>query len=180
VLNPSPIFVPLLISPSAAGAEPSPASHHPERAGSIRVYKPTGHRHTAEVVENLPGRPEVHLTAIATDRVRGILMTAQTFLQDGWSERDVWQAYREAYGAEPFVRLVKQKKGVHRYPDPRFVQGTNYADIGFELEEDTGRLVVMVAIDNLVKGTAGHALQALNIRLGLPETLGLDFPGLHP
>jgi N-acetyl-gamma-glutamyl-phosphate/LysW-gamma-L-alpha-aminoadipyl-6-phosphate reductase len=180
VLKPSPIFVTLLISTSAAGAEPSPASHHPERAGSIRVYKPTGHRHTAEVVENLPGRPEVHLTAIATDRVRGILMTAQTFLQDGWSERDVWQAYREAYGAEPFVRLVKQKKGVHRYPDPRFVQGTNYADIGFELEEDTGRLVVMVAIDNLVKGTAGHALQALNIRLGLPETLGLDFPGLHP
>jgi len=180
VLKPSPIFVTLLISTSAAGAELSPASHHPERAGSIRVYKPTGHRHTAEVVENLPGRPEVHLTAIATDRVRGILMIAQTFLQDGWSERDVWQAYREAYGAEPFVRLVKQKKGVHRYPDPRFVQGTNYADIGFELEEDTGRLVVMVAIDNLVKGTAGHALQALNIRLGLPETLGLDFPGLHP
>jgi N-acetyl-gamma-glutamyl-phosphate/LysW-gamma-L-alpha-aminoadipyl-6-phosphate reductase len=180
VLKPSPIFVTLLISTSAAGAEPSPASHHPERAGSIRVYKPTGHRHTAEVVENLPGRPEVHLTAIATDRVRGILMTAQTFLQDGWSERDVWQAYREAYGAEPFVRLVKQKKGVHRYPDPRFVQGTNYADIGFELEEDTGRLVVMVAIDNLVKGTAGHALQALNIRLGFHETLGLDFPGLHP
>ncbi|WP_117237929.1 N-acetyl-gamma-glutamyl-phosphate reductase [Thermus sediminis] len=180
VLKPSPIFVTLLISTSAAGAEPSPASHHPERAGSIRVYKPTGHRHTAEVVENLPGRPEVHLTAIATDRVRGILMTAQTFLQDGWSERDVWQAYREAYGSEPFVRLVKQKKGVHRYPDPRFVQGTNYADIGFELEEDTGRLVVMTAIDNLVKGTAGHALQALNIRLGLPETLGLDFPGLHP
>ncbi|GLV47910.1 N-acetyl-gamma-glutamyl-phosphate/N-acetyl-gamma- aminoadipyl-phosphate reductase [Thermus sp. LT1-2-5] len=180
VLKPSPIFVTLLISTSAAGAEATPASHHPERAGSLRVYKPTGHRHTAEVVENLPGRPEVHLTAIATDRVRGILMTAQCFLQDGWSERDVWQAYREAYGTEPFVRLVKQKKGIHRYPDPRFVQGTNYADIGFELEEDTGRLVVMTAIDNLVKGTAGHALQALNIRMGWPETLGLDFPGLHP
>ena len=120
VLKPTPIFVTLLISTSAAGAE---ASHHPERAGSIRVYKPTGHRHTAEVVENLPGRPEVHLTAIATDRVRGILMTAQCFVQDGWSERDVWQAYREAYAGEPFIRLVKQKKGVHRYPDPRFVQG---------------------------------------------------------
>ncbi|WP_337845351.1 N-acetyl-gamma-glutamyl-phosphate reductase [Thermus sp.] len=180
LLQPKPVFVTLLISTSAAGAEPGPASHHPERAGSLRVYKPTGHRHTAEVVENLPGRPEVHLTAIATDRVRGILMTAQTFLHDGWSERDVWQAYREAYGGEPFVRIVKQKKGIHRYPDPRFVQGTNYADIGFELEEDTGRLVVMAAIDNLVKGTAGHALQALNIRMGWPETLGLDFPGLHP
>ena len=178
--TPAPISVTLVGSSAAAGAEASPASHHPERAGSIRVYKPTGHRHTAEVVENLPGRPEVHLTAIATDRVRGILMTAQCFVQDGWSERDVWQAYREAYAGEPFIRLVKQKKGVHRYPDPRFVQGTNYADIGFELEEDTGRLVVMTAIDNLVKGTAGHALQALNVRMGWPETLGLDFPGLHP
>ncbi len=180
VLKPGPVFVTLLISTSAAGAEPSPGSHHPERAGSIRVYKPTGHRHTAEVIENLLGRPEVYLTAIALDRVRGILMTAQAFLQDGWSERDVWQAYREVYAGEPFIRIVKQKKGVHRYPDPRFVQGTNYADIGFELEPDTGRLVVMVAIDNLVKGTAGHALQALNIRLGFPETMGLDFPGLHP
>ncbi len=180
VLKPGPIFVTLLISTSAGGAEASPASHHPERAGSYRVYKATGHRHTAEIVEHLPGRPEVYLTAIATDRVRGILMTAQAFLQDGWSERDVWQAYREAYGGEPFVRLVKQKRGLHRYPDPRFVQGTNYADIGFELEEDTGRLVVMVAIDNLVKGTAGHALQALNLRLGLPETTGLEFMGLHP
>lgn len=70
------------------------------------------------MVENLPGRPEVHLTAIATDRVRGILMTAQCFVQDGWSERDVWQAYREAYAGEPFIRLVKQKKGSTATPTP--------------------------------------------------------------
>ncbi|MGQ9736236.1 MAG: N-acetyl-gamma-glutamyl-phosphate reductase [Thermaceae bacterium] len=180
LLQVKPVFVTLLISTSAAGAEASPQSHHPERAGSYRVYKPTGHRHTAEVVENLPGRPEVHLTAIATDRVRGILMTAQAFLLDGWSERDVWRAYRETYGGEPFVRIVKQKKGLFRYPDPKVVEGTNYIDIGFELEADTGRLVVISAMDNLVKGTAGHALQALNIRMGWPETLGLEFMGLHP
>jgi len=180
LLQPKPVLATLLISTSAAGAEANPGSHHPERAGSYRVYKATGHRHTAEVVENLPGRPEVHLTAIATDRVRGILMTAQAFLLDGWSERDVWQAYREAYAQEPFVRLVKQKKGLFRYPDPKVVEGTNFIDIGFELEAETGRLVVLSALDNLVKGTAGHALQALNIRMGWPETLGLDFPGLHP
>ncbi|GIW33671.1 N-acetyl-gamma-glutamyl-phosphate reductase [Meiothermus sp.] len=175
-----PIFATVMISTSAAGAEPSLASHHPERAGSIRAYKPTGHRHTAEIRENLPGHPQVHLTAVATDRVRGILMTAQTFLRAGLTEKDVWGAYRKVYGAEPFIRMVKLKKGIHRYPDPGVVEGTNYCDVGFELEEDTGRLVVISAIDNLVKGTAGHAIQSLNVRMGWPETTGLEFPGLHP
>jgi LysW-gamma-L-alpha-aminoadipyl-6-phosphate/LysW-L-glutamyl-5-phosphate reductase len=174
------IFATLLISTSAAGAGSTAASHHPERSGSIRAYKPTGHRHTAEILENLPGKPELYLSAIATDRVRGILMTAQTFLQDGWSERDVYTAYREIYGKEPFIRMVKLFKGIHRYPDPKTVEGTNYCDIGFELEANTGRLVIISAIDNLVKGTAGHALQSLNIRMSWPETLGLEFSGLHP
>ncbi|RDI95947.1 N-acetyl-gamma-glutamyl-phosphate reductase [Meiothermus sp. QL-1] len=180
LLAPGPLFSTVLISTSAAGAEPSLASHHPERAGSLRAYKPTGHRHTAEVREHLPGHPEVHLTAIATDRVRGILATTQTFLRPGLGEKEVWAAYRKVYGAEPFIRLVKLKKGIHRYPDPNVVEGTNYCDVGFELEEDTGRLVVISALDNLVKGTAGHAVQSLNIRMGWPETAGLEFSGLHP
>ncbi len=120
------------------------------------------------------------MTAIATDRIRGVLMTAQLFLQDGLSERDVFSAYREVYQDAPFVRVVKQKRGLFRYPDPKVVEGTNYAEVGFELEPDTGRLVVISAIDNLVKGTAGHALQALNIRMGWDEKTGLDWPGLHP
>jgi len=180
LLAPRPIFVTVMISTSAGGAEPSLASHHPERAGSLRVYKPTGHRHTAEILENLPGNPELHMTAVATDRVRGILMTAQTFLHDGWSERDVHTAYRNVFGKEPFIRMVKMRKGIHRYPDPKVVEGTNYCDIGFELEEDTSRLVIISAIDNLVKGTAGHAIQSINIRMGWAETTGLEFTGLHP
>lgn len=180
LLQERPIFVNVMISTSAGGAEPSLASHHPERAGSIRAYKPTGHRHTAEIKENLPGDVELYLTAVATDRVRGILMTAQTFLRQGLSEKEVWGAYRKVYGQAPFIRMVKLKKGIHRYPDPNVVEGTNYCDIGFELEEDSGRLVVISAIDNLVKGTAGHAIQSLNLRLGWEETLGLEFSGLHP
>lgn len=180
ILAPRPIFATVMISTSAAGAEPSLASHHPERSGSIRAYKPTGHRHTAEIRENLPGDPELYLTAIATDRVRGILMTAQTFLREGLTEKDVWGAYRNVYGREPFIRTVKLKKGIHRYPDPNVVEGTNYCDVGFELEEGTGRLVLISAIDNLVKGTAGHAIQSLNVRMGWPETIGLEFTGLHP
>ncbi|WP_457632300.1 N-acetyl-gamma-glutamyl-phosphate reductase, partial [Oceanithermus desulfurans] len=155
------VFVTVMVGSSAAGAEPSPAGHHPERSGALRVYKPTGHRHTAEVIDYLPGTPEVHMTAVASERIRGILMTAQVFIPDGFSEQDVWQAYREFYADKPFVRLVKQRRGIHRYPDPKVVTGSNYADVGFELEPDTGRLVVISAIDNLVKGTAGHAIQAL-------------------
>ncbi|MDX2007187.1 MAG: N-acetyl-gamma-glutamyl-phosphate reductase [Meiothermus sp.] len=180
ILAPKPVFATVMISTSAAGADPSPASHHPERAGSIRVYKPTGHRHTAEILENLPSKPELYLTAVATDRVRGILMTAQTFLAEGKTEKDVYGAYRKVYGSEPFIRQVKLRKGIHRYPDPNVVEGTNYCDIGFELEEDTGRLVVISAIDNLVKGTAGHAVQSINVRMGWEETTGLEFTGLHP
>lgn len=180
VLAPKPIFATAIVGSSAGGSEPSAASHHPERAGSQRVYKATGHRHTAELLSYLPGNANVYLTTIAGERVRGILFTAQTFLQDGWSERDVWSAYRAAYAEAPFVRIVKQKKGIYRLPDPKVVEGTNYCEVGFELEADTGRLVVISAIDNLVKGTAGHAIQALNIRMGWPETLGLEFGGLHP
>lgn len=169
-----------LVGSSAAGASASDASHHPEREGSLRVYKATGHRHAAEVTQELPGRFPVHLTAISTPRVRGILTTASVWVPDGSSERDVWGAYREVYGEEPFIRLVKVARGIHRYPDPKLLDGTNYCDIGFEMDQETGRVVVMSAIDNLVKGTAGHAIQSLNIARGWDERAGLDFAGLHP
>lgn len=169
-----------LVGSSAAGASPSEASHHPERAGSLRVYKATGHRHHAEIEQELPGNFPIHLSAISTPRVRGILTTASLFIPDGYSERDVWGAYREVYADEPFVRIVKVRQGIHRYPDPSLLDGTNFCDIGFETDQETGRVVVMSAIDNLVKGTAGHAVQSLNIARGWDETLGLDFLGLHP
>lgn len=180
VLLPKDIIATGLVGSSAAGASPSESSHHPERAGSLRVYKPVGHRHTSEAQQELPGHFPLHLTAISTPRVRGILTTAQAWIPDGYSDRDVWSAYREVYGAEPFIRIVKVAKGVHRYPDPMLLDGTNYCDIGFEMDQDTGRVVLMSAIDNLVKGTAGHAVQSLNIAQGWAETTGLEFAGLHP
>jgi len=167
------------VGSSAAGNRPNLASHHPERAGVVRTYAATRHRHTAEVEEQLPGA-RLHLTATAIERVRGILVTAHVFLADGTSERDVQGAYREQYEDEPFVRLVAARKGIHRVPDPRVLDGSNWCDVGFELDPDSGRLVVLSAIDNLVKGTAGHAVQALNVAMGWDETLGLGFPGLHP
>jgi len=175
----SEVIVEAKIGSSAAGSEPSRASHHPERAGAVRTYAPTRHRHTAELEEHLPGL-NVHMTATAIERVRGILVTAHCFVPDGTSERDVGAALRDAYQDAPFVRQVTARRGVYRVPDPRVLDGTNFCDIGFELDPDSGRLVMMSAIDNLVKGTAGHALQALNLALGYDERAGLGFLGLHP
>jgi N-acetyl-gamma-glutamyl-phosphate/LysW-gamma-L-alpha-aminoadipyl-6-phosphate reductase len=102
------------------------------------------------------------------------------WIPDGTSERDVLAAFQDAYEAAPFVRIVQARRGIHRVPDPKILDGTNWCDLGFELDPATGRVVVMSAIDNLVKGTAGQALQALNLAMGWDETLGLTFPGLHP
>ncbi len=168
------------IGSSAAGKDVSLASHHPERSGAVRTYAPTGHRHQAEIAQELAGGPTVHLTATAVERVRGVLVAAHAFLRQGVAEADVLAAFRRAYDAEPFVRLVRVRRGVHRVPDPRILDGSNYCDVGFALDEDTGRVVAMAALDNLVKGTAGHALQSLNLALGFPEVAGLGFTGLHP
>lgn len=177
------LFIDAKVGSSASGASASPASHHPERAGCLRSFKPTGHRHSAELIENLRTEsfsPAVHLSATSTDAVRGILTTAQVFVDPGMSEADIWSVYRDHYNEEPFVRIVKDRRGIYRYPEPKLVSGTNFIDIGFEKEEGSGRVVVMGAIDNLVKGSAGNVVQALNIRLGFPERMGLEFPGLHP
>lgn len=168
------------VGSSAAGNAPGPASHHPERMGVVRTYAPTGHRHTAEIEQSLPGDVRVHLTATAVERVRGIQVTAHVWLHDGSSERDIRAAFEEAYADEPFVRLITARSGIHRVPDPKVLDGTNWCDIGWELDPESGRVVIMAALDNLVKGTAGHAMQALNLSLGLDERLGLGFTGLHP
>ncbi len=75
---------------------------------------------------------------------------------------------------------MKERTGIHRYPEPKLLSGTNYCDIGFERDTTSNRLVVISAIDNLMKGAAGQAVQVFNLMHGLPETSGLDFPGLHP
>src|SRR5206468_257650 len=112
--------------------------------------------------------------------VRGVLCTAHVFLNQDLSEREVWQLFRETYADEPFVRIVKDKGGLHRYPEPKVLAGSNYCDVGFERDGDTGRLVVLSAIDNLMKGAAGSAVQCMNLMCGFEETAGLTFPGLHP
>lgn len=164
---------------SEAGASVNAGTHHPEKSHSVRTYAATGHRHTAEVIQEL-GLADVHLTMTAVDIVRGALAAAHAFLRAGTSEKDLWRAWRACYADEPFVRIVKDKHGIHRVPDPKILAGSNYADVGFDLDESTGRVVAMAAIDNLMKGAAGSAVQSMNIMCGFPEAAGLEFPGLHP
>lgn len=172
------VFVDGRVGSSAAGNEPSLSTHHPERSGAVRVFKATDHRHTAEIRQVCGAA--VHMTATAIEAVRGVQAVCQVILSQPMTEKEVWGVYRGAYGDEPFIRLVKQRAGVYRLPEPKILSGTNYCDIGFELSADGRRLVVISALDNLVKGGAGNAIQCLNITAGWDEREGLRFPGLHP
>jgi len=174
-----PIIVDIKVGSSEGGNSPSLASHHPERSGSVRSFAPVKHRHAAEVEQEL-GLQNVHLSITSIEMVRGVLATAHCFLKPGTTEKDLWRAYRGAYRDEPFVRIVKDKTGIYRYPEPKILTGSNYADVGFEIDEATGRAVSLCAIDNLMKGAAGSAAQAMNLMCGFDERAGLDFPGLHP
>lgn len=170
------------VGSSEAGAGHSAASHHPERSGAVRVYRPFGHRHLAEIAQAL-GEVPVDLTATAIEMVRGVHLTAHCRLQAGAQvrqERDIWELYREAYGEERFIRLVASRRGLYRFPEPKILVGSNCCDVGFALDEERDLLVVIAALDNLMKGAAGSAVQSMNVMRGWPEDSGLGFAGLHP
>ncbi len=172
-----PVVIDALTGSSGSGASASSATHHAERSGSMRVFQPGRHRHEAEVAQAIG--TETSVTATAVEAVRGIQLICHVTLRDSVTEHDLWQLYREAYGHEPFVRLVKQQHGLYRLPEPKILAGTNYCDIGFGVI-DASHILVMAALDNLVKGGAGNAVQCLNIANGWDERTGLEFTGLHP
>ena len=167
------------VGSSESGATASPSSHHPERSGAVRTYSPSGHRHSAEVIQAL-GKIDLDVTVTAIEMVRGVLCTAHVRPTRAINDRELWNLFSEAYADEPFVRIVRDRRGLHRLPDPNVLSGSNHADVGFAIDPNSGRVIVLSAIDNLVKGAAGSAVQSMNIALGLDETLGLTFPGLHP
>ncbi|HWZ20266.1 MAG TPA: N-acetyl-gamma-glutamyl-phosphate reductase [Ktedonobacteraceae bacterium] len=181
-----PLVVDAKVGSSAVGATPGPSSHHPERSGAVRSFQPSGHRHTAELIQELELeegaelRQHIAFSATAIELVRGVLVTAHVFLNESVDERTLWRLYRQAFQGEPFIRLVKERSGVYRYPEPKILVGSNYCDIGFELDRDQQHVVVIAALDNLMKGAAGNAVQALNCMFEWEESIGLTFPGLHP
>lgn len=173
------VVVEVKVGSSEGGASSSDSSHHPERSHAVRSFAPVGHRHTAEVLQ-ATGLERVHLSITSVELVRGALATAHVFPRTALAEKDLWRAYRAAYNTEPFVRIVRERQGNYRLPEPKILAGSNYAEVGFALDEASGRVVSICAIDNLMKGAAGTAVQCMNLMCGFDERAGLGFPGLHP
>jgi len=172
------VVVDVKVGSSEGGAGGGEASSHPERSGVVRPYAPTSHRHEAEIEESLG--LSVAFTVHAVDMIRGASATCHVFPDEPVSKGDCWGAYRGTYEEEPFVDLVAGGGGVYRYPEPKAVAGTNRAEVGFALDPGNERIVAVAAIDNMMKGSAGQAVHATNVALGLEETAGLEFRGLHP
>lgn len=182
-----PILADIKVGSSEAGAEANDASHHPERSGAVRVYAPAGHRHTAEVeqmfaaVSPSPSAvPKIHMTVSSIEMVRGVSANVHVFLKSKTDEKALWKAFRQCYKSEPFVRIVKATSGIWRAPEPKILAGSNWADVGFYLSEDGLKATLICAIDNMMKGAAGSAIQCLNIMKGWDERTALEFTGLHP
>jgi LysW-gamma-L-alpha-aminoadipyl-6-phosphate/LysW-L-glutamyl-5-phosphate reductase len=178
------IVVDAKIASSGSGGKPSLSTHFSERYGVVRPYKPAGHRHTGEIEQQLSWlggrRVTVSMSAHAINMVRGILSTCHVFYEGDVQNSTVWKMYRGLYSGKPFIRMVKDKKGPYRLPDPKVVIGSNFCDVGFEVDERGHRIVAIAAIDNLIKGAAGNAVQVMNIMLGLDQKQGVYDAPLHP
>ena len=178
------IVVDSKIGSSGAGTKLNAGTHHAMRYGVIRPYKPVKHRHTGEIEQELglvaKKQIKVSMSPHAVNIVRGILTTNHTFLKKMINELELWKIYRNSYKSEPFIRFIYDKKGLYKFPDPKFVIGSNFCDIGFDIDDDNQRLVALSASDNLMKGAAGSAIQNMNIMLGYEEMDGLKYTPLTP
>jgi N-acetyl-gamma-glutamyl-phosphate/LysW-gamma-L-alpha-aminoadipyl-6-phosphate reductase len=166
------------IGSSGSGATADQLNLHAKRSGAMRVFAPAGHRHEAEISQATG--LDTLMTATGVEAVRGAQVICRVPLREPLTEKDLRGLYRECYQGEPFVRVVTQKRGLYRLPEPKILAGTNYCDVGFAVARDASVAVAIAALDNLVKGGAGTAVQCLNVRMGWPEGLGLAFAGLHP
>ncbi len=166
------------VGSSEAGSKPTKGTHHPERNGAIRPYSPSGHRHQLEASQELSliAGEEVVVSMIphSVGSVRGAFASVHAELEI--DESELWRAFAMFYAGEPFIRVMQ--KG--NYPNVKNVLGSNFADIGFASDPSIPRATGFAAIDNLVKGAAGQAIQSLNLMAGLDETTGLKFSPLSP
>ena len=165
---------------SGAGRGAKVANLFCEVNESIKAYGVAGHRHTPEIEEQLTYASGKESLIIFTPHLvpmnRGILITAYADLTGDYTEEELRHYYEDAYKDETFVRLLKA--GVN--PETRWVEGSNYTDVNVRLEKRTGRVIMMGAMDNLVKGAAGQAVQNMNLMFGLAENTGLMMPPVFP
>ncbi|MEU9327265.1 N-acetyl-gamma-glutamyl-phosphate reductase [Streptomyces canus] len=166
---------------SGAGKAPKPNLLGSEVMGSMSPYGVGGgHRHTPEIVQNLSAaagsRVSVSFTPTLAPMPRGILATCSAKAKPGVTAESVRAAYEKAFADEPFVHLLPEGQ----WPATASVYGSNAVQVQVVLDESVGRIIAISAIDNLAKGTAGGAVQSMNIALGLPEELGLSTIGVAP
>ncbi len=147
---------------------------------NMKAYGVTTHRHTPEIEEQLSyasGEPVmINFTPHLVPMNRGILATEYASLKEKVTAEEVMAIYQKYYGNEYFIRLL----GAGACPETKWVEGSNFVDIGFQIDERTNRIVMMGAIDNLIKGAAGQAVQNMNLMFGLPEQEGLKLVPLFP
>lgn len=165
---------------SGAGRSPKLGNHFPELYDNFKAYNVARHRHTPEIeqaLEDLSGEKVViNFTPHLIPMSRGILATCYAKIKDSCVEGTITAAFQKMYGNEKFIRLL----GRGAYPETKFVRGSNYCDIAWHIDERTRRVIVLAAIDNLVKGAAGQAVQNFNIAAGFDEDTALDIVPLYP
>jgi N-acetyl-gamma-glutamyl-phosphate/LysW-gamma-L-alpha-aminoadipyl-6-phosphate reductase len=167
---------------SGSGAAPQATTHHPVRAGNLRAYKPLWHQHVPEIVETLAAAGardlQLRFVPVSAPLVRGILATSFLELPEAWTEERLAALYRETFAGEPFVRVPAR-----RLPEVAAVSGSNFAEVGVAAGpawRGKRTVTAIAAIDNLVKGGAGQAIQNMNLVLGLDERASLEDPGPWP
>ncbi|HEY8589717.1 MAG TPA: N-acetyl-gamma-glutamyl-phosphate reductase, partial [Naasia sp.] len=181
VILPTDLVAVLAVGPSGAGKALKPHLLASEILGSASPYAVGGgHRHVPEIRQALrwagAADSTISFTPVLVPMSRGILATSTAVLAPGVSAAEVRAAWEAAYAGEPFVELLPEGE----FPKTADVVGANTALLGLAVDAAAGRVVVVAAVDNLMKGTAGAAVQSLNLALGLPETLGLPVDGVAP
>jgi N-acetyl-gamma-glutamyl-phosphate reductase len=181
-LLPSKVHTLAITGSSGAGAAPSPTTHHPVRANNLRVYRPLQHQHTPEIeyeLESAGSTPlRLSFVPVSAPLTRGILATSFFEVPEAVGAGELARVLSDFYAEEPFVRVPQG-----RLPEVVAVAGSNYAEVGVhggEARDGTRTVTVVSALDNLIKGGAGQAIQSLNLMLGFPETLTLEDPGPYP
>ena len=180
LIDPQSVIVDAKSGTSGAGRGAKVNNLYCEVNENIKAYGVASHRHTPEIEEQLgyaAGEPLViNFTPHLVPMNRGILVTAYANLKSDVTWEDIRAVYEKYYGTEKFIRLLDQ--GV--CPETRWVEGSNYVDINFKVDPRTHRVIIMGAIDNLVKGAAGQAVQNMNLMFGLDESEGLELVPMFP
>lgn len=180
VIAPEGLIVDAKSGVSGAGRGLDLRTHYAEVNENVQAYNVGVHRHTPEIEQELAvaaGKDvRVSFTPHLVPQTRGILATVYANLKAPFSTGELLEVYRYFYQGEPFIQVLPE--GV--FPQTKSVAGSNCAHLGAVADPRTGRAVLLSAIDNLVKGASGQAVQNMNLLFGLPETTGLDFPGIFP